>query len=163
MYMSASLIRFQSGVSPRDITQSIDTKLASSFSFPKPGNDLLVIYVYHETANALVNAQFFISHGLHANADFIFVLNGANTLKDIIPVHLANVQYRERDNSCFDLGTYGVVLNENDGANVRRYKRFVLMNASVRGPFVPAWADICWSDVYTGMITDTVKVSLMLS
>lgn len=52
------------------------------------------------------------------------------------------MQYRERNNTCFDLGTYGVVFNENEEANVKNYKRFVIMNASVRGPFVPAWADI---------------------
>ncbi|EKD14376.1 hypothetical protein MBM_07606 [Drepanopeziza brunnea f. sp. 'multigermtubi' MB_m1] len=154
---NAPEITYYTGVHAGDISNAIDSKLSSAF--PKGKNDLLVIYVYHETPNALVNARFFIDHALHAHADFIFVLNGANTLKDLIPSHLPNVQYRERENSCFDLGTHGVVLNENDESNVHNYKRFILMNASVRGPFVPAWVDVCWSDVYMGMITDKVKAS----
>jgi hypothetical protein len=39
-----------------------------------------------------------------------------------------------------------------------KYKRFVLMNASVRGPFVPHWAAACWSDRLLSKVTEDVKV-----
>jgi hypothetical protein len=122
-------------------------------------NDLLVIYVYHETENALANARYFIEHGLHSKADFLFVLNGPSTLENEIPTQHPNVQVRSRDNSCYDLGTYGQVLNENNGERIQRYSKFILLNASIRGPFVPAWSKTCWTTAYTNMITGNVKVS----
>ena len=32
------------------------------------------------------------------------------------------------------------------------------MNASVRGPFLPRWADNCWSDVFFDKLNDKVKI-----
>ncbi|KAK6522987.1 hypothetical protein TWF281_002413 [Arthrobotrys megalospora] len=45
----------------------------------------LITYVYFETPNARENALFFISHGLHAQADFIFILNGKTDISSYIP------------------------------------------------------------------------------
>ena len=70
----------------------------------------------------------------------------------------------KRDNTCFDLGAHHAVLSaERD--NGRRpykdsYKRFILMNASIRGPFVPHWSRECWSDAYLGRLNERVKVLL---
>ncbi|RDW94947.1 hypothetical protein BP5796_00710 [Coleophoma crateriformis] len=124
-------------------------------------NDLLVMYAYHETDNALTNANFFLQHGLHAAADFIFIINGASLLERQIPVHLPNVKVALRTNNCFDLGAHGAVLLEEDRALIKRYKKFILLNASIRGPFTPRWADKCWSDVYQDLVTDTVKLAAM--
>ena len=43
-----------------------------------------------------------------------------------------------RDNSCFDFGSWGVALA--DAKKRLRLVNVILMNASVRGPFLPAYA-----------------------
>lgn len=69
----------------------------------------------------------------------------------------------KRENTCFDLGAHAEVLNkqgENGQAALKhRYKRFILMNASIRGPFVPHWSKECWSEAYLGKVNERVKVS----
>jgi hypothetical protein len=97
-----------------------------------------------------------------------------------------NVKVRKRDNTCFDLGAHAEVLNgvmggpgwydfngpivspkkpPPEGQEPRdkrllkeRYKRYILMNASIRGPFVPIWSKSCWSDAYLDKVTEKIKV-----
>ncbi|KAJ0359852.1 hypothetical protein COL26b_014248 [Colletotrichum chrysophilum] len=66
-----------------------------------------------------------------------------------------NVTVVKRDNTCFDLGAIGEVLRKNN--LWKRYKRFITMNASIRGPFLPWWSKSCWTDLYLGKITETTK------
>ncbi|EPS39516.1 hypothetical protein H072_6671 [Dactylellina haptotyla CBS 200.50] len=117
----------------------------------------LILYAYHETENARQNALFFVKHGLHAQADFIFIMNGETSLGLSIP-SAPNIKIIQRNNTCFDLGSHAEVLNSNNGELVEKYKRFILMNASIRGPFLPTWSRECWSDAYLGKVTDTNKL-----
>ncbi|XMA15852.1 hypothetical protein WAI453_008643 [Rhynchosporium graminicola] len=90
----------------------------------------LVTYVYVESDYARINLKFFIDHGLHAAADFVFILNGETDT----PKHLGGKALRDT------------------------YKRFILMNASVRGPFIPHWSRECWTSAYLGKMNDKVKL-----
>lgn len=54
------------------------------------------------------------------------------------------------------LGAYAEALLKDD--LYKKYKNFILLNASLRGPFVPYWSEACWSDLYLNKITDEVKV-----
>ena len=119
------------------------------------------MYAYHETEVALTSARFFLKHALHARADFIFLVNGISQLEREIPKNLSNVSVRLRDNICYDLGSHGQVLAEDDRALVKKYQKFILLNSSIRGPFMPLWSRDCWTDIYMSMITDTVKVRIM--
>ncbi|KAL8956153.1 MAG: hypothetical protein Q9183_006396, partial [Haloplaca sp. 2 TL-2023] len=121
-------------------------------------HDTLIIYTYYETENAKRNAEFFIRHGLHDSADFIFIMNGQESnLEYLLPKDAPNVRIvRRHENRCFDLGASGEVLRSMGDA-LHRYDKFILLNASIRGPFVPHWSKECWSDAYTGRITDQVK------
>lgn len=56
------------------------------------------------------------------------------------------------------MGAYGDVFNRDDRALVKRYSRFILLNASIMGPFMPRWSNQCWSDAYLGKITPEVKL-----
>eukprot|EP01117_Protostelium_nocturnum_P010447 TRINITY_DN3762_c0_g1_i1.p1 TRINITY_DN3762_c0_g1~~TRINITY_DN3762_c0_g1_i1.p1 ORF type:complete len:218 (-),score=33.95 TRINITY_DN3762_c0_g1_i1:88-741(-) len=40
----------------------------------------------------------------------------------------------------------------------RQYKKFVFLNFSVIGPFVPLWSNDCWLDAFAGELDDQVKV-----
>jgi hypothetical protein len=193
----------------------------------------LILYAYYETVFGRANLQFFVDHGLHGAADFIFVLNGKtdvdteiifkdNTEEDEEKRFMGNIRVVKRENTCFDLGAHREVLESvpggegwstalgplkrdgegdgeaesekreeeeeggksEEGSNVEgegekkmkakvkrteaskpkqlkeRYKRFILMNASIRGPFVPPWSRECWSDAYLGKLTHRIKVRL---
>lgn len=122
-------------------------------------NDTLLLYAYHETRDARKNLQFFVNHALHDKMDFIFIINGANlTVK--IPDR-PNIKTIHRKNNCYDIGAHAEVLQMHDGALKKRYKNFILMNASVRGPFLPAWAqklNLCWSDIYLNYLDERTKL-----
>ncbi|KAK6496974.1 hypothetical protein TWF481_001953 [Arthrobotrys musiformis] len=117
----------------------------------------LITYVYFETENARQNAIFFIRHGLHAQADFIFIINGKTDLIDHIPI-APNIQIIQRNNTCFDLGSHAEVLTANNSTLIKKYNRFIMMNASIRGPFLPTWSKECWSDAYLDQLSDTNKL-----
>jgi hypothetical protein len=127
---------------------------------PRPSltNRPLVTYVYYETDNARANLEFFLRHGLHSDADFVFILNGATDDARLIPTDRPNVRIVQRDNSCFDLGSHGDVLRQ-DGL-WKQYKRFITMNASIRGPFLPHWVaeGTRWTDLFLNKVTDEIKV-----
>lgn len=116
------------------------------------------MYAYHESETALASGRFFLKHALYAHADFIFMVNGISQFEREIPKELPNVEVRLRENKCYDLGSYGQMFDEDDRALVKRYKKFILLNSSIRGPFIPMWSKACWTDIYLNMITDWVKV-----
>lgn len=117
----------------------------------------LVLYAYadSESHSSLVNLKFFIQHGLHDAADFIFILNGETTAGFLIPQE-DNIRVVQRANDCYDLGAYAEILTTND--LYKGYKKFIMLNASIRGPFLPSWSNTCWMDMYLGRVTDEVKV-----
>lgn len=121
----------------------------------------LVTYVYSETPEARRNFEFFLKHGLHDQADFIFIFNG-ETDADLLLPSSPSIRTVRRSNTCYDLGSHAEVLSTDD--LWRRYSKFILMNASVRGPFIPTWADgACWTNQLLAKITEEVKVRKSLS
>ncbi|KAL2075864.1 hypothetical protein VTL71DRAFT_807 [Oculimacula yallundae] len=117
----------------------------------------LVLYSYASSKDgtALENLKFFIAHGLHAAADFIFILNGKSSVASLIPKE-DNIRVVQRKNTCYDLGAFAEVLLKGD--LYKQYKRFITMNASIRGPFVPYWSNGCWTDMFLDKITKEVKL-----
>ncbi|PSR78492.1 hypothetical protein BD289DRAFT_376621 [Coniella lustricola] len=115
----------------------------------------LVLYTYAETPNARSNLEFFIRNGLNGKADFVFIFNGPTDAPALLP-ELPNIRIVQRANTCFDIGAHGEVLRQDD--LWKKYKRFITMNASVRGPFVPTYFPTCWMDAFLNKITDTVKL-----
>ncbi|KAI9798826.1 MAG: hypothetical protein M1826_005655 [Phylliscum demangeonii] len=121
----------------------------------------LILYAYHETEDARRNAEFFIRHALHDAADFLFIFNGGDTdLDTLLPANATNIRVIRRRNDCYDLGAFAEVLTKDSWSLYGRYRRFILMNASIRGPFVPHWAQAhsCWSDMYLDRVTDHTKL-----
>ncbi|PVH86518.1 hypothetical protein DL98DRAFT_582472 [Cadophora sp. DSE1049] len=121
----------------------------------------LVTYVYTESDYARINLQFFVSHGLHAAADFVFIFNGPTNADEMIPRDKPNIKIIKRKNTCYDLGSHREVLTarKRGGKALRDiYQRFILMNASVRGPFLPHWSKECWTEAYLSKLNDRVKL-----
>jgi hypothetical protein len=150
------------------ITCKPDHKLEAAALLGKPTDRPLILYAYAESDYGSLNLEFFINHGLHSGADFVFILNGESNATKIIPSHRRNVRIVKRPNTCFDLGAHAEVLmkeglfNEGEKALRDQYKRFILMNASVRGPFLPHWSQECWSNAYLGRLNEKVKVPLTI-
>jgi hypothetical protein len=154
-------------IQPFDISkcpsvQSIQAHTPTSL-FCEKTHPPLISYAYYETDFARVNLEFFVKHGLHDAADFVFILNGETDADEaILPKGRRNIRIVKRDNTCFDLGAHHAVLSAERGDGKRpyrdSYKRFILMNASIRGPFVPHWSRECWSDAYLGRLNERVKV-----
>ncbi|CAJ2512860.1 Uu.00g009790.m01.CDS01 [Anthostomella pinea] len=142
------------------LSSSISSSLPPAFkpsSSSNPSPRPLILYAYKESENARANLEFFLHQGLHAAADFIFILNGETDAAALIPTEQhANIRVVQRANTCFDLGAFGEVLREGD--LWRQYSRFITLNASIRGPFLPTWSDQCWSDAYLDRITERVKL-----
>lgn len=116
----------------------------------------LVLYAYAESQTARENFKFFLEKGIHGGADFIFIFNGETDAMSLVPEH-PNIKVIQRENKCFDLGGMGEVLRKDD--LWRRYRRFITMNASIKGPFLPRYdSTACWSDIFLSRVTDTVKL-----
>ncbi|KAK3389307.1 hypothetical protein B0H63DRAFT_96999 [Podospora didyma] len=121
-----------------------------------PTDRPLIVYAYAESAAARENFQFFLGQGLHGAADFVFIFNGNTNASDLVPV-LPHIRIVKRENTCFDLGAIGEVLRTDD--LWKKYKRFITMNASIRGPFLPTWASsTCWSDLFLNKVTEHNKL-----
>ncbi|KAK3322892.1 hypothetical protein B0H66DRAFT_216713 [Apodospora peruviana] len=117
---------------------------------------LLIVYAYAESEAARANLAYFVEKGLHGAADFVFIFNGNASAASLVPA-LPNVRTVHRENTCYDLGAIGEVLR--DGDLWKQYSRFITMNASIRGPFLPVWsAGTCWSDLYLNRVTDKTKL-----
>lgn len=149
---------------------------------PKPKS--LVSYVYNETPTNRRNLEFLIQHGLFKSADWIFSFNGETDAEELLPNHknspwydanFTNIEVVKRENKCYDFGAHAEALLREWSADGRtlhpmgsedkggrkyyeKYSRFILMNASVRGPFMPFWTRECWSEAFWSRVTEKVKV-----
>ncbi|EKD17982.1 hypothetical protein MBM_03754 [Drepanopeziza brunnea f. sp. 'multigermtubi' MB_m1] len=122
----------------------------------------LILYVYADGngSTPLDNLKFFLAHGIHNAADFVFIVNG-KTEADVAGMILrenkeGNIRVIKRPNDCYDLGGLASVLLNDD--LYKGYKYFITMNASIRGPFLPYWSDACWTDRFLSKVTDKVKL-----
>jgi hypothetical protein len=111
----------------------------------------VVIYIFHEI-NA--NVKFFIQHGIFRSEwiDFIFVCNGSHQLD--VPEY---VKYFNRENIGHDFGGWShVIFKEN---LLYKYEYFVLVNSSVRGPFIPPWSpEKNWITIFTRFLDHKTKL-----
>lgn len=76
-----------------------------------------------------------------------------------LPEVPSNVVYEFHPNGCYDWGTIGWVL-ENGKINWRKYKYFIFMNSSVRGPYLPPAMQglISWQELLLNKIAGNVKL-----
>lgn len=118
-------------------------------------NATLITYVYSESPSSQENLKFFLDNGLYGSADFIFIMYGPTNVTQFIP-QKANIRVVSRPSSCFDLGVHGEVLRKD--ALWKKYNRFITLNSSIRGPFMPYWSRSCWSDAFLDHVTDEVKL-----
>ena len=156
----ANEIKEQKAYEQRVRDSLVNAALTADFSIPgDPTNRPLIVYSYSETEASRANLLFFLEHAVHSQADFVFILNGKTDMDEVIPINIPNIRIVTRPNACYDLGSMGEVLAKDNYELVRKYKRFILMNSSIRGPFMPTWAENeCWTDKYLGKVNETTKL-----
>jgi hypothetical protein len=116
----------------------------------------LVLYAFFETELARKNLKFYLKHALHNNTDFLFIFNGKTDADLLLPA-AGNIRFIKRKNDCYDLGAFAEVLIANDF--YKKYTKYITMNSSIRGPFIPYWAKDCWTERYLSKVTNTTKVA----
>ncbi|CAF1335153.1 unnamed protein product [Adineta steineri] len=159
------------------------------------------MYVYANVyQHAYGNLKYFIENAVreHDGVDYIFILQQTENKpideSKMPPLPKTNAFYFQHENNCFDYGTMGWFLdkytignpwqkqssitNSNMNNNktdrifdIRRYKYFIFMNASIRGPFFPPYflqflsdyenefnAPYYWYYIFTKRINDKVKL-----
>jgi hypothetical protein len=58
-----------------------------------------------------------------------------------LPTLPPNARYIFHQNECFDWGTFGWALSTQD-VSLAKYKYFIFMNSSIRGPFLPSYLKV---------------------
>ncbi|GJC94482.1 hypothetical protein ColKHC_03308 [Colletotrichum higginsianum] len=73
---------------------------------PKKVDRALILFTYAESEASRQNLLFFVKHGLHGAADFVFVFNGDTDAPTLVPSR-RNIKIVKRNSTCFDLGASG--------------------------------------------------------
>ncbi|CAF3454670.1 unnamed protein product [Rotaria socialis] len=155
-------------------------------------SDVLLIYVYAEShPYALANLNYFIETAVRNTdpVDYYFILqqtNHRNINESKLPKLPNNARYVHHENECYDYGTVGWFISHFTHGNpmdskplpkdtrkidLRKYKYFIFLNSSTRGPFFPPYylnlvslyesrlgKKYFWYSIFTERITDTVKL-----
>ncbi|CAF1401867.1 unnamed protein product [Adineta steineri] len=112
--------------------------------------------------------------------------NKTNIKESKLPKLPKNAQYIHHENKCFDYGTAGwffsvfttgnpykneILSKDNKKIDIRKYKYFIFMNSSTRGPYFPPYylslvalyesrlgKKYYWYSIFTERISETVKL-----
>jgi lipopolysaccharide biosynthesis protein len=112
---------------------------------------VLVLYVFHiyndRVEHFIKNAIFY-----DENVDFIIISNDKNN-KINVPSYVKTLF---RDNIGFDFGGWSDSLLTND--LYKNYDKFIFVNSSVIGPFIPSYCKEKWTDIYINGLKDNIKL-----
>lgn len=134
-----------------------------SLTTETPGT--LVVYVFSNSDREYEqNLRFFIKHAIHADdgCEYVFIIQTGEGLWKVsgLPVLPTNARYLHHQNGCYDWGTIGWFIGSNGAKLLAKYKYFIFMNASVRGPFIPSYVrdKVRWQDLLTHRLNGSVKL-----
>lgn len=112
----------------------------------------VVCYAYFEKNAAYRdNLAFFLRHGLLDDAEHVIAINGACSLE--IPER-PNLRVIRRPNRGFDFGGHADAVE----SLTETFDRYVFLNATCRGPFLPPWTGRRWPDVFGDLLTGDVHL-----
>jgi hypothetical protein len=113
---------------------------------------LLVLYVYHiynERVEQFINKCIFKDDSV----DFIVISNDKNNDPLCLPDYVKTFY---RDNIGYDFGGWSdALLTDNLYEN---YDKFIFVNSSVIGPFIPSYFIGKWTDIYVNGLKENVKL-----
>lgn len=98
------------------------------------------------------NLIYFLSVGILESVDYFIVISGECTVE--LPER-KNVIFIKTENWNNDFGGYIKFFQE---VSVDRYDFFIFINSSVRGPFLPSYADFPWVHAFTDRLRGDVHL-----
>lgn len=108
--------------------------------------------------------QVAIESSAASDVDYLLIVNGESRLLgelQALATRRPNVRVLPRPNECYDGGSMGEVLRTHPEL-LAAYKYYLLLNSSVRGPFLPRYFDPRgqrpWTAALTGLLSDDVKL-----
>jgi hypothetical protein len=113
---------------------------------------LLILYVFH---NFNDRVKHFIKNSIFndENVDFIIISNNKNNIFEVPD----NVKTLFRDNIGYDFGGWSDALLTNN--LYENYDKFIFVNSSVIGPFIPSYYKDKWTDIYiNGLQNNNIKL-----
>jgi hypothetical protein len=126
---------------------------------------LILFTTFDDKTDSVVrdlNTRFFLAQGLlhHSSYHYLFIINGCHRFEFSEQLlKLPNFEVLERPNECFDAGAWwqGVSYMHAKG---HKFKQYIFLNSSVRGPFRPAYAGREWDWVraFTAQLNDRVRL-----
>jgi hypothetical protein len=154
--------------------------------------EVLLIYIYAENSvYSLGNLNYFIETAVRDTdpVDYYFILqqtNNQNLDEGRLPKLPSNAHYIHHENKCFDYGTAGwffskfttghpykgrTLPKDTNKIDLKKYKYFIFMNSSTRGPYFPPYylalvslyesrlgRKYYWYSIFTERITEKVKL-----
>ena len=118
----------------------------------------LIILTYHERVHVMDNLRFFAQHALlppESDCTFLFVVTDG---KCSIPLPQGeNIRVIDRANAGYDFAGWGAGL---DSVDVDQYDRFIFLNDTALGPFLPRYVpkQTSWVELFTHPLNDRVKL-----
>lgn len=114
---------------------------------------LLVLYVFHlynDRVKHFIDTCIFEDD----HVDFIIISNDKSNVFPSPSFH--NVVLLFRDNVGYDFGGWSdALLTDN---RYEKYERFLFVNSSVSGPFIPSYCALKWTDIYINGLRGNVKL-----
>lgn len=112
---------------------------------------ILVLYVFHIYNDRV---KHFIDNCIFNDPHIDFMLIANN--KDIVIDIPNNIKFLKRNNIGYDFGGWSDAILTNN--LYQEYDKFIFVNSSVIGPFLPSYYKGKWTDVYINGLQDNIKL-----
>jgi hypothetical protein len=109
---------------------------------------LYVFHIYNDRVKSFIKNCIFND----TNVDFIIISNDKNNIFEVPE----NVKILIRDNIGYDFGGWSDALLTNN--LYENYDKFIFVNSSVIGPFIPSYYKDKWTDIYINGLQDNIKL-----
>lgn len=117
----------------------------------------LILWAHYFDDEKADNLQFFLAQGIVPHSDYRFVVIVSGSISAMWHLRLSkvtapNFRWYTRPNIGYDMCAWKEALDAS-------FKYFVLLNKSVRGPFLPPYYTNPWPDVFTSRLNNQIKLS----
>lgn len=113
----------------------------------------LVVYHYYEKDDLYRdNFIFFLTRAWRSDLVFIVLISGDTSVE--LPSK-PNIRYIRTENSGHDFGSYATVI---DDPAFDAHDRFLFVNCTVRGPFLPPYDRQCWTRPFLSLLQGDVHL-----
>jgi hypothetical protein len=110
-----------------------------------------VFHIYNERVKYFINNCIFYDE----NIDFVIISNNKTNREFMVDVP-SYVKILYRDNIGYDFGGWSEALLSNN--LYQSYDKFIFVNSSVSGPFIPADYSGKWTDMYINGLRNNIKL-----